>query len=425
MQTEKTSTQLMRASQPSLKLIEPVCDLEYSLRQHFKFDRFREGQREIIESVLNGRDVLAIMPTGSGKSLCYQLPSVLRPGITLVISPLIALMNDQTAQLKQRGIPAGSLHSGLDLAEQKEVFQEMRRATNYLLYLAPERVLKPTFIEWLKEAPVQLVVIDEAHCIPQWGKDFRPEYGQLSLFRKTRPKIPILALTATATQHTQKEIIKSLKLKRPDQHIHGFYRSNLRIEAKLCESEEERTLWLDDTLKDFKGGRAIIYCGTRQSTDDWADWLRSRGLKAQSYHAGLSTQVRAQREAQFRDNKFTILTATTAFGMGVDLADIRLVVHTCLPPNIENYYQEIGRAGRDGAASRCLLLMRKSDISLHHFFINRSPAKTRSQLWDNLRVIENFVENPICRHQQILNFFRDKTQVWPCGNCDNCENENG
>ena len=390
------------------------------LQELFGLKTFRKGQRAIIDDVLQGRDVLAIMPTGSGKSLCYQLPTQMKSGITLVVSPLIALMNDQTRHLQQLNIAAGCLHSGVSRSDQQVVFEQLRSQCRYILFVAPERVLKPQFLNWIQSAPVKQIVIDEAHCIAKWGQDFRPEYSQLGFFRQVQPHIPILALTATATKQTQKEITKSLGLKKPKIHIHGFYRSNLHLEAQLCETEEDRQAWLEQELTQLPSGRAIIYCGTRQSADDWALVLRDQGFQASSYHAGLSAQLRQQREVEFKAGKTTVLCATNAFGMGIDLADIRLVVHTCLPANMENYYQEIGRAGRDQQPAKCLLLTRKKDLSLHHYFINRSPAKLRKRLWADLRVMEEFVESRRCRHQQILGYFRDPSMVSPCGHCDNC-----
>ncbi|MCB0351484.1 MAG: ATP-dependent DNA helicase RecQ [Bdellovibrionales bacterium] len=367
---------------------------------------FRLGQREIIESALKGHDVLALMPTGGGKSLCFQLPALMGTGLTIVVSPLIALMNDQVASLTRLGIPAGCIHSGMSEQERRSVFHAMAENKYYLLYLSPERIQKPGFAAWLARQKVNLYAIDEAHCVSHWGHDFRTEYAELKLLREIHPDVPIMALTATATPLVKDDIIKQLNLKKPDQHVYGFYRPNLYYQVEFCENEADKESFVLSALSKTPTGRVIIYCGTRKKTEEWAQLLARQGEKVAFYHAGMSSDERTKMESAYQSGKVRVLAATNAFGMGIDHPDVRLVVHTQMPGNIESYYQEVGRAGRDGKHSTCLLTYSKKDKGLQSFFITNSEAsaKIKAQRWSALNAMVQYAEGSECRHGDILTY---------------------
>lgn len=369
--------------------------------------------------------MLGIMPTGGGKSLCYQLPALMNPGITLVVSPLIALMNDQVAALKKLGIPAGCAHSGISDREIKKVFTDVNRYKSYVLYTSPERIQSEKFPEWVKRQRISLFAIDEAHCVSQWGHDFRPEYSLLTTLRKNRPEIPIICLTATATPLVKDDVIRHLGLKQPDEHIYGFYRPNLYYQVEFCETETDKINYVLQGLKQFPTGRVIVYCGTRRKTEDWASILNRNGESVDFYHAGLSTEKRGEIEKKYRDGEIRVLCATNAFGMGIDHPDIRMVAHTQMPGTIESYYQEIGRAGRDGKDSTCLLAFSKKDKNLHSFFIKGSRAheKIKKNRWAALDSMINYAEGSECRHADILTYFKDQNRIDRCGHCDTCDPE--
>ena len=393
-----------------------------NLQKYFELDSFRLGQEEIIQSVVNNRDVLAVMPTGGGKSLCYQLPAMIKEGITVVISPLVALMNDQVLYLKKMGIRSGCIHSGVSLEVKKETFKEMAESKNFLLYVSPERVQKPGFAKWLKTQKIAMFAIDEAHCVSKWGHDFRPEYSQLSLLRQVQPDVPIVGLTATATPLVKNDIRLQLGLRDPDEHVYGFYRENLYYQVEFCADEEEKEPFVINALNQTPSGRVIIYCGTRKGTEEWADLLQEKFNDVGFYHAGLSTAQRNECEKDFQTGKIRILAATNAFGMGIDLPDVRLVIHTKLPGNIESYYQEVGRAGRDGKESTCLLTYSKKDKGLQSFFINQSDASKsiKVQRWSALNAMIDYAEGSECRHADILTYFKDQKRINSCGHCDTC-----
>ena len=384
---------------------------------------FRLGQREIISSVLSGRDVLALMPTGGGKSLCYQLPAMMSQGLTLVISPLIALMNDQVDSLRAQGLNAGCIHSGLSAEERKQVFADIQTSENYLLYVSPERIQKPGFAPWFEKQKVNLIAVDEAHCVSQWGHDFRTEYSMLSGLRDIKPDVPFIALTATATPLVKKDIIDQLGLQKPEQHVYGFYRPNLFYQVEFCENDAEKEAFTLQALKQTPEGRIIIYCGTRKKTEAWASLIASTGESVAFYHAGMSAKDRTNLERRYQKGQVRILAATNAFGMGIDHPDVRLVVHTQMPGNIESYYQEVGRAGRDGEDSTCLLAYSKKDKGLQSFFITQSDASRRikTQRWSALNAMVQYAEGSECRHGDILTYFKDQQRINKCGHCDSCD----
>jgi ATP-dependent DNA helicase RecQ len=396
--------------------------LQDILEARFGLKQFREGQVDVLESVLNRKDTLAVMPTGRGKSLCYQIPAVYFKGLTVVISPLIALMKDQVGALKAKGITAGALYSGQTLKEKREVFSEITKAENALLYLSPERVQKDGFAQWIKERTVSLFAVDEAHCVSQWGPDFRPDYHKLSLLRELRPDVPILALTATATPMVLRDIVTRLQLRTPERHVHGFYRPNLYYQVEACENEAAKLPVVLQALSQTPEGRVLIYCGTRKQCEDVASELERIYVGVGFYHAGMDTISRTKVQKEFSDGTLRILAATNAFGMGIDHPDVRLVVHYQMPANIESYYQEVGRAGRDGKDSTCVLLYTRKDRALHIYFIKESKADdfTIKQRWRALDTMTQFVEGGECRHSGILTYFRDAQRIKACGHCDVC-----
>ena len=393
------------------------------LNERFGLQGFRKGQRAILDSVMGGRDTMAVMPTGGGKSLCYQLPALASGRLVIVISPLIALMADQVRGLKQIGVPAGSLHSGQSLDEKREVFTTLRSPGAFVLYLSPERVQKPGFVDWLRNQDVGLFAIDEAHCVSQWGHDFRQDYARLKILREIKPDVPMIALTATATPQVLEDIIRSLGLREPERHVHGFYRPNLFYQVTVCRDDEEKTAMIKKALSLTPEGRALIYCGTRQGTEELSGRLSEDFTGVGFYHAGLGAEARTEVQGRLSAGDLRIICATNAFGMGIDYPDVRLVTHFNMPANIESFYQEMGRAGRDGLEARCLLLYSRKDRSLQSYFINQSAADPRviSAKWRALDAMSLFAEGGECRHAGILTYFRDSERGRRGGNCGHCD----
>lgn len=397
------------------------------LQEHFRLDAFRRGQREILGDVLAGRDTLAVMPTGGGKSLCYQLPALARPGVVVVVSPLIALMRDQTQALARLGIPSGAVTSSQTMAEKRDIFARMRESKNFLLYLSPERVQKAGFAEWAKQAPISMFAVDEAHCVSQWGPDFRPDYYKLKALREIRPDVPLLALTATATPTVLSDVARVLGMREPARHVYGFYRPNLFYQVVTCDTPDDKERWLSSALAQNSEGRVLIYCGTRASCEETASRFSDKFAGVGYYHAGLDSETRNRVQTDFEQSRLRILAATNAFGMGVDVPDVRLVVHQQMPANIESYYQEVGRGGRDGKPSTCLLLFAKRDKGLQGHFIRQSdaPDDVKRRRWRNLEAMTEYAEGGDCRHGGILTYFRDSHRIGKCGHCDACDPTSG
>jgi ATP-dependent DNA helicase RecQ len=390
---------------------------EYSLRSTFGFAAFRPGQGEIVATILEGRDVLAVMPTGSGKSLCYQLPALLRDGLTVVVSPLIALMRNQVAQLRGYGIAAASLNSANDARENYAVLDRIARGELRLLYVAPERLVRSETLDILKRANTALLAVDEAHCISQWGHDFRPEYAALGAAQAELGGVQTVAFTATADAATRADIVEKLFSRSPAMFVHGFDRPNLRLAMQAKSGGRKQ---IADFVQEHKGQAGIVYCASRRKTDEFADVLRQGGVKALPYHAGMEGADRSRNQDFFLQEDGVVMVATVAFGMGIDKPDIRFVLHADMPSNIESYYQEIGRAGRDGLPADTLTLYGMADIRLRRLQIDESDTSDEQKRVDRQRLnaLVSLCESPRCRRQTLLAYFGETAE--PCGNCDFC-----
>lgn len=389
-----------------------------TLQQHFGFSTFRPLQQEIIQDVLHKKDVFALMPTGGGKSLCYQLPALMMSGITVVISPLIALMKDQVDGLRQNGIAAAYLNSSLNYAEQQEVKNKLCSNEIKILYIAPERLAQSDFMDLLKLLNVNLFAIDEAHCISEWGHDFRPEYRQLRTLKEQFPDVPLIALTATATDRVKQDIMRQLNLGNDAKYEASFNRPNLHYKVFEKNSTFQQIL---DYIQKHPNASGIIYCQTRESVDSVASLLKSQGVKALPYHAGLDDSKRKEHQEQFLREDVQVIVATIAFGMGIDKPNVRFVIHYDLPANLERYYQETGRAGRDGLPSECLLFYSYGDVHTIRFFINqKEDANERQIASTQLQQMVQFAESRACRRQSLLEYFGETFEKENCESCDNC-----
>jgi ATP-dependent DNA helicase RecQ len=392
-------------------------DLPGALKKHFGYDEFRRLQEEIIQDALAGRDVFALMPTGGGKSLCFQLPALLRDGLTIVVSPLISLMKDQVDALQTSGIAATFLNSALDRHEAVERLRGLHRSEYQLLYVAPERLMLDTFLERALNWNIAQVAIDEAHCISEWGHDFRPEYRELKKLRRHLPDVPIMALTATATERVRTDILKQLALRDPRCYVASFNRPNLsyRVVPKSAPYEQ---------LVAFITGRpndsGIVYCASRKTADSLARNLSEDGAKAKPYHAGLTARERTQNQELFLRDDVRVITATIAFGMGINKPNVRFVVHHDLPKNIESYYQETGRAGRDGLPSECMLLFSASDVVKQTHFIDEKSENEQRIAREQLRQMVHYAETRECRRATLLRYFGEEYDQPSCNGCDNC-----
>ncbi len=394
-------------------------NLSYALQQHFGFSKFRPNQEKIIQNVLDGNDVLALMPTGGGKSLCYQLPAIIREGLTLVISPLIALMKDQVDALKLAGIPAAFYNSSLSSTEQEHISEQLTKGELKLLYLSPERLFMNdgAFLNFLKTLNINLFAIDEAHCISQWGHDFRPEYRFLDQLKTKFPKIPVLALTATADVITRKDILERLNFPDPKVFISSFNRPNIEYHVRPKQEYYEEIL---DYLKAHPNDSGIIYTLSRRNTEELAENLQEDGISALPYHAGLNRETRNKNQDKFLRDEVNVIVATIAFGMGIDKSNVRFVIHACLPKNIEGYYQETGRAGRDGLKSDAILFFGWGDVQKLKYFtqLEDNPEQTKI-LEEKLEQMIRFSTTRTCRRKYLLNYF-DETAEASCNSCDIC-----
>ena len=398
------------------------------LKRYFGYDTFRPLQEEIIGSVMQKRDTLVIMPTGGGKSLCYQLPALRLDGVTLVVSPLISLMKDQVDALKANGIAAELVNSTLTYAEIMRVQERARRGDLKILYLAPERLALPDFRGFLRTLNMSLVAVDEAHCISEWGHDFRPDYRTLGDLRRGMPSVPFIALTATATERVRHDIVSQLGLKEPQQYIASFDRPNLRYEVRPKQRAFDQLVQL---LRERKGESAIIYCFSRKDTDELADRLRDEGFRALPYHAGMDGEMRRRNQEGFIRDESDIIVATIAFGMGIDKPDVRLVVHQEMPKSLEAYYQQTGRAGRDGLPSDCVLFYSFGDKIKQDLFIDRiEDAVEKRSAQEKLAQVIEFCTMRTCRRKYLLEYFGDDSLAsgadagsYNCGGCDVCLEE--
>ena len=397
------------------------------LSRYFGYTQFRGAQEELIDAVLSGRDVLGVMPTGGGKSLCFQIPALLLPGITLVISPLISLMQDQVLALKSVGVPAAYLNSSLSLEQQSLVLRNLRQGRYKILYAAPERLLGEGFLAMAREVPISLVAVDEAHCISQWGQDFRPSYLKIPEFLQTLPQRPVVsAYTATATPTVRRDIQKCLNLRNPLVKVTGFDRPNLRFEVRTPDSKRGTLLTLLALRKDKSG---IVYCSTRKEVDSVCSFLLDKHFAAARYHAGLPDELRRKNQEDFLYDRKTVMVATNAFGMGIDKSNVSYVIHYNMPQSMESYYQEAGRAGRDGEPAECILLFGKRDIVTAKFLIEKSyeeselseedRALLKQQDMKRLWAMVDYCQTPGCLRQYILSYF-GQYNTPKCGNCGNC-----
>ncbi len=389
-----------------------------TLKKVFGFQTFRPNQEAIIKNILEKKDVFAVMPTGGGKSLCYQLPARMMKGTTVVISPLISLMKDQVDAAIENGISAAFINSSLSPQEMSAVYQQLEENNLELLYIAPERFAMPSFLETLKAIPISLFAIDEAHCISEWGHDFRPDYLSLSGLTQTFPHIPVSAFTATATPKVQDDIIGKIGLRSPYVIRASFNRQNLFYQVKSKIELESQIL---EFLKEHKDEPGIIYRTTRDSVFRLAEFLVDQGISTLPYHAGLATEERKRNQEAFSRDKVTVIVATIAFGMGIDKSNVRFVIHADLPRNIEGYYQETGRAGRDGEPANCLLFFGRQDIPKIRYFIDQIPDENEQSIaMEKLNQTVKYASHNVCRRRQLLEYFGENYSKDNCGTCDIC-----
>lgn len=397
-----------------------ASDLLTPLRQYWGYDSFRPLQERIVRSLLERHDTCVVMPTGGGKSLCYQLPALALGQTAVVVSPLISLMQDQSAQLAQMGIPAALLNSTLSQDEQSAVMTKARRGEFRLLYLSPERLAQSATINWLKDVPLSFFAIDEAHCISEWGHEFRPDYRQLSALRTHFPDCPIAAFTASATQRVRHDILHQLQMRHPHKYIASFHRANLQYMVKQCEAGTQMEMLLR-ALRRHAQSSVIVYAPTIARVEEVVTILGQQGIKALGYHGKMEAAERRANQERWMSDEVRVLVGTIAFGLGINKATVRAVIHLSLPRSIEQYYQESGRAGRDGEKAECVLLWQKRDAGLlAHFNQQINDAAERDRAWQRYYNIRDFAESTLCRHRQICLHFGE-TPAWDsCGVCDVC-----
>lgn len=402
---------------------------EQALKILFGYDSFRTGQKSVIDSILTGRDAFAVMPTGAGKSVCYQIPAVLLPGITLVISPLISLMQDQVKALNEAGVPAAFINSSLSEKDYNETIRRARQGVYKIIYIAPERLVTEGFLALAKSVPISMVTVDEAHCISQWGQDFRPSYMKIVEFVKTLEKRPIIsAFTATATETVREDIVCTLGLQNPFTLVNRFDRENLFFQVEKPKNKEQYIL---KYISRHSGDSGIIYCATRKNVDNIYELLKSKGISVGKYHAGMSAVERKKMQDDFVFDYTSIVVATNAFGMGIDKSNVRFVIHYNMPQSMENYYQEAGRAGRDGLDAKCILLFSPQDIVINRFLLDHkemqdlNPADretVRERDVRRLQVMERYCYTTECLRNYILKYFGENPEK-PCQDCGNCLRE--
>lgn len=402
---------------------------EQALKILFGYDSFRAGQKSVIDSILAGRDAFAVMPTGAGKSVCYQIPAVLLPGITLVVSPLISLMQDQVKALNEAGVPAAFINSSLSEKDYNETIRRARQGIYKIIYIAPERLVTEGFLALAKSVPISMVTVDEAHCISQWGQDFRPSYMKIVEFVKTLEKRPIIsAFTATATETVREDIVCTLGLQNPFTLVNGFDRENLFFQVDKPKNKEQYIL---KYISEHSGDSGIIYCATRKNVDNIYELLKGKGVSVGKYHAGMSAGERKKMQDDFVFDYTSIVVATNAFGMGIDKSNVRFVIHYNMPQSMENYYQEAGRAGRDGLDAKCILLFSPQDIVINRFLLDHKemqdldPADretVRERDVRRLQVMERYCYTTECLRNYILKYFGENPEK-PCQDCGNCLRE--